>query len=116
MVANILETNRLWHYFENLENLLNKAVHVNKGNSRNYWRERLFSTLFFPIIICGFFVYAPTVVLCIKMQRWPILAVDTIVYLIVVIITLFRNIPYTIRAGVGVTIFWSLGVFLLILN
>jgi len=114
MVANISETKRLGHYFEYLEDLISKAIHIPKGGNVQYWRDRLFSSIFYPIIIVGFLVYVPGIFLCIKLSKWDLAIIDTVVYLTAITVTVFRIIPFKIRAVAGGLAFYIMGFFLLI--
>ena len=51
-----------------------------------YWQERLLSFFLFVGAFLGFFVYLPSVALCIKEDLWSAALADTIIYGWVVIL------------------------------
>ena len=116
MIHKIFKSKWLWHYFENLEIMLRRSIKVSQGKDFQYWRERLFLTVFITVTACGFFVYVPSIILAFKLNSLGIVAIDTIVYIALLISIFGRRIPFVIRACTGISIFYLLGLFLLILH
>jgi signal transduction histidine kinase/CheY-like chemotaxis protein len=116
MILHQFRNRWLWQYFENLETMLRKSIKISQSRDFQYWRERLFLTVFITVAVCGFFVYIPSVILAFKINHLGVVAIDTLVYIAILISIIFRRIPFGLRSGVGVTIFYLLGVFILIIN
>ncbi len=79
-----------------------------------YWQERLLSVFVFVGTFLGFFVYLPSVVLCIKEELWSVAAVDTVIYSWVIILFFSRSIPFVVRALTFPVMGYILGMILLL--
>lgn len=79
-----------------------------------YWQERLLSFFLFVGAFLGFFVYLPSVALCIKEDLWSAALADTIIYGWVVILYFCKSIPFAVRAISVSLISYLLGITLLL--
>ncbi len=80
----------------------------------DYWQERLLLLIVFSGVVIGFFVVTISICLAAMAGYWEIIVVDLVVYLASVIILVFRQIPYIIRALICVAIFYGTGLALAI--
>ncbi len=80
-----------------------------------YWQERLLLVFVFAGTFLGFFVYLPSVVLCIKEELWSVVAVDTVIYSWVIILSFSRSIPFVVRALTFPVMGYILGMILLLI-
>ena len=78
-----------------------------------YWQERLLSVFVFAGTFLGFFVYLPSVVLCIKEELWSVAVVDTVIYSWVIILFFSRSVPFVVRALTFPVMGYILGMLLL---
>jgi len=78
------------------------------------WRERIFLAIFLSAILVGLLTYIPNLVDSIRTEEWLNVAVYTLAYLTVIIITFVHTIPFRIRAWCGLFLFYALGVISLL--
>ncbi|MBW1707631.1 MAG: PAS domain S-box protein [Deltaproteobacteria bacterium] len=79
-----------------------------------YWQGRILFTLLLAGVVLGFFVYFPSVALCIKEELWSVGIADTIIYALIIILFFRRSIPFAVRAVTFVLIAYILGIVLLL--
>jgi putative nucleotidyltransferase with HDIG domain len=79
-----------------------------------FWQDRLLFSLLFAGVVLGFFVYIPSVALCIKEKLWGVGIADTIVYGWAITLFFRRSIPFSVRAITFVFISYILGMILLL--
>jgi len=79
-----------------------------------YWQERLLLVFVFAGTFLGFFVYIPSVVLCIKEELWSVAAADTVIYSWVIILFFSRSVPFVVRALTFPVMGYILGMILLL--
>ncbi len=80
-----------------------------------YWRERIFISIFLTITIFGIFIYIPSVILSANLELWWIVVADTAMYFWIISVIAFRHIPFKIRAINGSLVFYTLGLLLMII-
>ena len=77
-----------------------------------FWQDRVVSSILLTATCLGIFAYIPSVLLCIKEELWSIAIFDTAIYALVVGLTLFRRIPFHIRAYAIIFSSYFLGLVL----
>ncbi|MBW1802515.1 MAG: hypothetical protein JRJ85_17505, partial [Deltaproteobacteria bacterium] len=102
-------------HVHNVQDVLSKAVHQSHEGEFQYWRERIFSYIFFTIALLGVFIYIPGIIFSIKLKLWNAIVIDTVLYFAMLTIVIFKQIPYNIRAPGGLLICFVLGLMLLVL-
>ncbi|MFN3404274.1 MAG: sensor histidine kinase [Cytophagaceae bacterium] len=79
------------------------------------WREKIFKSLMVVLIILGFIAYIPSIILSIYSKYWSIAILDTLVYLLVILIYFLKKTPFHIRVNGLLLIVYLLGVALLVI-
>ena len=79
-----------------------------------YWQERVLLTALFAAVVFGFFVYVPSMWLSIKEGLWLVALTDTLIYALMLVIFVRRDLPYAVRSGCFVGGSYLLGLVLLI--
>ncbi len=105
------------NYSSNLKTFLIRWTTPQKYTSEDgikYWQDRLLLLFLVAGTVFGFFVYIPSVALCIKEKLWSVAAVDTIIYIWIIILFFKRSIPFAVRAGTIVFLAYILGMTLLL--
>lgn len=74
------------------------------------WRERIFTIIFFSTIIIGTPPYLITTIDTFKKGWWSNFALYTFIYVSLFILVLIRKIPFKLRAWIGTSIFYLLGI------
>ena len=92
---------------------LTTPVTPSEQNELTYWRERILLWGLLISAVLGFFAYIAGLGHFIREGMWGIIAVDTVVYGIILLLFIFRRLPYFIRAGSAVFILYALGIYLL---
>jgi PAS domain S-box-containing protein len=83
-----------------------------------YWRERILFVLLGIGLVVGLFVFIPMAVMAVREGLWALLAINTIVFILAILLLVFRQIRYEIRAlftvlltfGVGCFVVWHFGL------
>ncbi|MFP4474929.1 MAG: ATP-binding protein [Desulfatibacillaceae bacterium] len=86
------------------------AAGVEKGLA--YWQERILLMILLAGSLLGLVAYIPSVILSVREGLYAVAGVDTAMYLLVIVLFVFRRIPYGIRAGSVAFISWFLGMVL----
>ncbi len=84
-------------------------------NTIFYWKKKICDYLFLFFSIFGFIAYIPSVILSIKSDVWSLVIINTITYIAVIFVTIKKKIPFNIRAIFGSSIFYLIGLLLLII-
>ena len=93
-----------------LKHVLDTDFH-NKNSLLNVWRERIFFAVFLSGVLLGVVSYLSTLSYAIARGHLSNSAIFyTAVYLCAIIILLVRRIPFFVRAGIGLFIFYILGL------
>jgi signal transduction histidine kinase len=88
---------------------------LSKSDRVGSWRERIYFSLSLALAIFGFIAYIPSVYLSVKENLWPVIILDTAVYVSLLVLFVFRSIAYLFRVYSLLFIIYLLGVALLIL-
>ncbi len=89
--------------------------HVWEADLLTFWRERILFVIVFTATVVGLFALIPSAVLSVMERRWDILFLDFAVYGGALTILFGRRMPLTVRAWVTCSIFYCLGIGLLLL-
>ncbi|MBD3382873.1 MAG: response regulator [candidate division Zixibacteria bacterium] len=85
-----------------------------EDNKLLYWRERILRTIFLAASLLGIFTYIPSVILALKSNLYQIVIVDTIAYGMALFVTFFNRTSYNLRAVLAVTLFYLMGMTLIL--
>lgn len=86
---------------------------MNIENNIQYWRGRISHSIFLFLTIFGFLAYIPSVILSIRDDIPVIALLDTVVYGLVIFITLNKRISEIFKSAIGSILFYILGMVLL---
>ncbi len=75
-----------------------------------HWRERIFMTIVNVAALAGLIAVIFNAIAQIKESNWLMLGITTIAYLWLLIIALFKRIPYNLRAISSIALLYLLGV------
>ncbi|AMW03877.1 ATP-binding protein [Gemmatimonas phototrophica] len=84
-----------------------------EGSPLEAWRQRILAALLLGVCVFGFMAYAVGVSVAVANGVFTVVIVDTLVYGLVVLITVARRWPYALRAGALVCLPALLGLFFL---
>jgi two-component sensor histidine kinase len=79
-------------------------------------QERLLNQLLKVIAVAGIVAYVPSAYLSVKTQLWFVLIVDTLVFFYAIVLAAFPRLPYRLKIVSVLTIFYGLGLVLVILT
>lgn len=88
---------------------------LEKAQSFVEWKNRLLFVTLTGLAIIGFIAYIPSVILSVKEQLWAVVAVDTIAYLILLIVIFSKKISAESKVKACLITFYILGVAILVL-
>ncbi len=74
------------------------------------WRERIFFAIFLSVLLLGVVPLISSAFLSIQEERWINLSVFITGYLGIVLVLVFKQIPFSIRVMIGITVFYLIGV------
>jgi PAS domain S-box-containing protein len=74
------------------------------------WRKRIFTTIFLFAILMGSVTYISNTLFRIHSGQWFYVIVYTLGYLIAIIVTIVRAIPFNLRAWTGILLFYGLAL------
>ena len=74
------------------------------------WRERILRSFYITGIVGGIFALVTTVPVAINQGKYVSAASYIFIYLMVILITIYPRIPYLLRAGFAIIIFYALGL------
>ena len=73
-------------------------LHISvKKSSIDEWRERIFFTVFLIVLLTGTFTFISNVIISIQLKHWVNIAIYTFAYILMIIITFVKLIPFKIR-------------------
>lgn len=104
---------RLSHFLAAL-NQLTRPYSVTEDEGIRYWRERILYAILLVAIVAGFFATISGVSYTLREGLWGIAAIDTVAYLLVVGLFIFRRGPFLLRGGCSILIFYLIGLYLFI--
>ncbi len=87
---------------------------LTSGDGIRYWQDRVIFILLFIGLILGFLVYVPSVLLSIKEGLWPVVLIDTTLYIGVAILFFKRTISFKTRTIFVVLLFYITGMTLML--
>ena len=93
---------------------LTEPSHFTVEDGIKYWQDHLLLSILLISSILGFFVYIPSILLCIKEGLWFTGVVDTLIYFFVIMLFSLRSIPFRGRAVSFIAISYILGLVLLL--
>jgi len=79
------------------------------------WRERIFFAIFLSCLFFAFIPYVQSALNSFNHQNWTLLFIHSISYLSIVVIVLFRRIPFSIRAPIALFTFYGVGLTALLM-
>ena len=74
-----------------------------------FWRKRIFLTIFFITIFIGIFPLVSNINIAINSGQFLTAILYTLIYLLVIIVTFAKAIPFNVRAWTGLFIFFVVG-------
>ena len=83
------------------------------ADALRYWQERVLQTVLLVAVAFGFLAYVPSLWLSFMEGLWSVAALDTAVYMGVLLVFYRRDWPYMLRCGTVVSISYLLGLILL---
>ncbi|MFO7658645.1 MAG: ATP-binding protein [Bacteroidales bacterium] len=93
---------------------LTTPVIFTKDDGLLYWREKFFLVLVLAFVSAGFFAYIPSMMASFSAKLWIVAIIDTIVYLLAILIFVFRRINLKLRIVILLAIIFLLSMALLI--
>jgi len=75
-----------------------------------FWRMRIFSIIFLSTIITATPTYVSNMIISIQSGQKLNIVMYSAIYSLAIIVTLFRKIPFRLRAWTGLFLFYSLGL------
>jgi signal transduction histidine kinase/ActR/RegA family two-component response regulator len=79
-----------------------------------YWQEQILQAILLTALILGFFAYIPSFGLSLYEGLWGVAFIDTLIYILVILLYRGRMISYRSRAIILVSLCYILGLVLLI--
>ena len=76
-----------------------------------YWRECILHALLGIVLVLGLIALVPALALAIKEELWGLLVFDICMYLSVVVLAVFRNWSYELRAAGTLMVALSIGIW-----
>ncbi|MGB5424087.1 MAG: response regulator [Desulfobacterales bacterium] len=76
-----------------------------------YWRECILHALLGIVLVLGLIALVPALALAIKEELWGLLVFDICMYLSVVVLAVFRNWSYELRAAGTLIVALSIGIW-----
>ena len=107
LFSNILDVPVRWF------NKLTTPADKTPADGLIFWQYRVVGTILLTAACLGFFAYVPSVLLCIKEKLWGVAVFDTSMYALVLVLLIFRKIPFGIRAYAIIFSSYLLGMVLL---
>lgn len=77
------------------------------------WRESILQQTLWTTAILAGIAYVPGVTAAWSQQLWSVVIIDTVVWLLVLLLALWRSLPFNLRAAGFVTIWYVFAFFLL---
>lgn len=87
----------------------------NKDNLILKWQEKICDAIFLSLSLLGLIAYIPSFILSLRDNLFHIAIIDSLAYLIILLVTFNNKISYFIKALIGSIVFYILGLLLLIL-
>lgn len=79
----------------------------------SYWRESVTKYLFYYLSIVGIIAYIPSIIYAVKIKMWGVVLIDTVVYSLIILITLIKVIHYRIKGFFVIGLCFIMGILLL---
>lgn len=93
-----------------LRSLFSRNPSVTREDALEYWRKRIFFTIFLSAIITATPAYIWNIIISIQSGQKLNVVVYSLIFLIAIIVTIIRTIPFKIRVWTGLFIFYALGL------
>ena len=78
------------------------------------WRERIFFIIFITVVLMGSIPLLSSISQAIQEERWINIVFYTLGYLIMIVIIVVRRIPFKIRTGIGLSVFYLFALLALL--
>ncbi|MBU0982326.1 MAG: PAS domain S-box protein, partial [candidate division Zixibacteria bacterium] len=104
--------------FEPLLHLLStllKPVRATSGRGTGNWREEIFNVCLAAAAILGVVAYVPSVVQSIRAGDWGAVFFSSLIYGLIIVLMIFRRIPFAYRAATVTMALYCDGIFYLAL-
>lgn len=86
-----------------------------KGQPLVKWKNRLLFAMLAGLAIIGLIAYIPSIILSVQEKLWAVAAIDTIAYLVLLVVIFSRKISAETKVKASLITFYFLGIALLIL-
>ncbi len=86
-------------------------AYVTREDGLMYWRELILHAMLGTGVILGLVALVPVVFLAISEKLWGLLIFDLLMYMTTVIIAVFRNWSYELRAATILLVFYCVGIW-----
>jgi signal transduction histidine kinase len=86
-----------------------------KGQPLVKWKNRLLFAMLAGLAFIGLIAYIPSIILSVQEKLWAVAAIDTIAYLVLLVIIFSRKISAETKVKTSLITFYFLGIALLIL-
>jgi PAS domain S-box-containing protein len=86
-------------------------ANVTREDGLMYWRELILHAMLGTGVILGLVAIIPVVFLAISEKLWGLLIFDLLMYMTTVIIAVFRNWSYELRAATILLVFYCVGIW-----
>ncbi len=93
--------------------IFNHFFRPTSGNEEDtllFWRMRIFSTIFVLTVFVGAFPYASNMIIFINTGQLLNATICTLSYLLAIIVTFVKKIPFRVRVWTGLSIFYAVGL------
>lgn len=88
---------------------------LKKGQPFVKWKNRLLFAMLTGLAFIGLIAYIPSVILSVHEKLWAVAAIDTLTYLVLLVVIFSRKILAETKVKVSLIAFYFLGIPLLIL-
>jgi len=85
---------------------------MNLENNIKYWQEKISHSIFLFLAVFGSLAYIPSVILSIKDNLASIAILDTLVYAVIIYLSVSRKISRKVQAIISTSMFNVLGITL----